>query len=118
MKNNIDLDKIENPIVRRALQQRMHEFMFNYGDGTGGGPPHRDSTTTTDFPEHSDYNKYGDYSERSGHSDEYASGQRRSEHVDITRRVYGPTHSDERYSEYNDYHPPHSDTDEKPYWFG
>jgi len=32
MKNQINLTHIKNPLIKRALQKRRGEFMFNYGD--------------------------------------------------------------------------------------
>ncbi len=35
----IDITKITNPIVRKALESRARYFMFNYGDGSGRHDP-------------------------------------------------------------------------------
>lgn len=43
--NNEEIIKnIENPIIKRALEKRAEEFLFNYGDGDG----HSDSGNHTD----------------------------------------------------------------------
>ena len=69
------LENIENLIVKKALQKRCADFMFNYGDG-GGEERHTDSLKPgsprryndawkkpyEDHTDHSDYSDYFDYS--------------------------------------------------------
>ncbi|MEK6953343.1 MAG: hypothetical protein AABX29_10120 [Nanoarchaeota archaeon] len=75
-KINLNLSNIKNLIVRRALQLRRGDFMFNYGDGDSYSDTvhtdksHRryndawkkysDHTEHTESPPHSDYNVYSD----------------------------------------------------------
>lgn len=40
--NKEEIEEIENPIVRRALQRRCADFMFNYGDYEEYGGTHVD----------------------------------------------------------------------------
>ena len=83
-KKNIDLSKIKNQIVRRALQLRRRDFMFYrdheeiYNDDY--------AKNHSEHKYHSDQNLYGDYNERSGHND--CSTQRRKineRHMDSTK---------------------------------
>ena len=95
----INLDNLKNPIIRRALKSRARDFMFNYGDE----PAEYHDNVTLSHPIHTDYERYGDYSEREGHSD-YQSSESRSEHIDITRKY-------EEHSDYSDgYHDSHSES--------
>ncbi len=76
----MDINKIKNLIVRRALQGRVRDFMFNYGDDSGNKSSHRD------------WSEYGDYSERYTHNDD-TSGSKIKRHSDHT----------ETYKDYGDY---------------
>lgn len=81
----IDLNKIENLIVQRALMKRSKGFMFNYGESGDGS-----SASHTDWDEH------GDYSERSSHTDDTA-GRHTNRHTDHTESPHRE-HSDEDWS--------------------
>lgn len=76
----MNIKNVSNLIVRKALENRQRDFMFRYGDGEDKSPTH------------SDWNEYGDYSERCTHSDDTANS-RTSKHTDHT----------ESYSDYNEY---------------
>ena len=84
MKKEI-MNKIENPIVRRAFKKRKGDFIFNYSE---------ENKTYLAGTSHSDHTVYGDYSERSGHSD-CTAGRKKGDgyHVDKTTR----------YDDYSDY---------------
>ena len=72
------LEKIENPIVKRALRKRYGNFMFNYGDTHRDGV-HTESTRETEKPKkggkpfkdgtYYESFLYKDYQEYSDHDD-------------------------------------------------
>lgn len=51
------LKNMENPIIRRALEKRCENFMFNYGDtGHSDSLGYNEYYTKSGYTEHSDYN--------------------------------------------------------------
>jgi len=70
----IDLDKIQNPKLKRVAKERNNDFLFNYGDN------HTDTHKSEYY--HTDTNPYRDYKERGTHSD---ASRHYAEHTDRTR---------------------------------
>ncbi len=81
----INLDNIQNPIVRKALMKRQDHFMFNFLFGE-----------ERNKSDHEDWDEHGDYSERYTHTDDTA-GRKVSLHTDHTESTY------EQHSEYDVY---------------
>ncbi len=50
----IDLDKLQNPKLKRIINEREKQFLFNYGDR---GPDDEE------YNQHRDYKVYSDYKE-------------------------------------------------------
>lgn len=79
-KQDIDLSKIKNPIIKRAFQLRRGDFMFNYGDeGSYNDSSHtdksnreyndawkkyKDHTDHTESPKYNDSGWYTDFCSR------------------------------------------------------
>ena len=66
----MELKDIKNPIIRKALQKREADFIFNYGDHTDHNDKH------SDYKDYSEYGDHTDHTERysdcdSGYSDSY-----------------------------------------------
>ena len=59
----IDITKITNPIIRRALEGRTRDFMFNYGDNShsDAGGEHTDITLFPRKQYDVIYNEYQEY---------------------------------------------------------
>lgn len=117
---NVDLEKITNPKLRKITHERS--FLFFYTDNKGSFNQrtgnYEDSNYDdrhlnysarhsdfghTDAPNHTDKENrtYGDYSERSGHSDyRHTSEETRKDHTDTTK--HADSHTDEQVSTYDD----------------
>ncbi len=65
-----ELEKIENPIVRKALKNRSRNFMFKYGDGNHTEHTEHTEAKYDDTPTHTDYSETN-YREHSEYTDEY-----------------------------------------------
>ena len=54
----IDLDRIENPKLKRVIREREKDFLFNYGD-------HEDhSEYDAKYSVYKDHKEYGDHTDR------------------------------------------------------
>lgn len=112
---------MKNPVVQRALELRRGEFLFNYGDdghkdcstsrgghidydrGTRHSEKYADHSERYSDSVHTDERTYGDYSERSTHTDCNSRSSAGEDHIDRTRK-YGD------YEDYKDYSDVHSDS--------
>lgn len=81
----IDLDKIENPKLKRVIEERCREFMFSSTSGSSYSERH------TDRGGHKDYSEHGDYQESASHTDLFS---RQGGHSDYT---------DTAHTDHNDY---------------
>lgn len=93
------LKKINNPLVKRAIESRPRDFMFNifhteYNENNRntGWKGHTDKNV------HTDTTNYADYIERQGHTDCISKRRKISRHIDKT------SHSDFGKAVYDDIH--------------
>ena len=52
----IELRKIKNPHLLRAIKERANAFLFNYGDHTDHSETHSDYAVYDDYYDHTDSN--------------------------------------------------------------
>lgn len=66
------IEKVDNLIIRKALNKRIGRFMFNYGDEASGrhtdelksdSPKKYNDAWKKPYKDHKDYTEYNDYSE-------------------------------------------------------
>jgi len=72
--HKIDLERILNPHIRRAIKERNDEFMFNYGDHTDKIVSERDNRRVhQDYSEsyHDSYHDFWEKMAKAVHSDEH-----------------------------------------------
>ncbi len=68
-KMTIDITKITNPIVRRALENRARHFMFNYGD-------HYETSRVTSARDKKYDDEYNAYQEHFDRHNDYSDSRR------------------------------------------
>lgn len=93
----IDLDRIENPKLRKIAFNSCREFLFGHSESSAPAPSHGEHK---DGNVHNDV--YGDYAESKTHTDEVHLNNRNhsesTKHGDYTERAH------EEYRDYSDYH--------------
>lgn len=99
---SLDIRLVRNPKLRRVIQDRRGDFMFNHSEHTEYGDGH------TEGPHHTDGFRGGhdgDYSEASGHCDYRGNNGRPAFklHEDTTRKIdHRDQHTDE--NNYDNFH--------------